>query len=152
MALKKFSKCIFHWYLTFYWYSCTNTLPDILQYYLKCSSGQANPFQQVIMLFPIVFIELHTVVLWYFFRCSFSRIWKNNTVKQILTKIYLCKLLLHHCFVEAVRKSQSIGGDAGWCGRATEISNTWLCQCQGVFVCCWLYNNSRTRQCLRYSL
>lgn len=43
------------------------------------------------------------------------------------------------CFVEAVRESQSIGGDAGWCGRATEISNTWLCQHQGVCARVALY-------------
>ena len=47
----------------------------------------------------------------------------------------LCLLCLYACFVEAVRESQSIGGDAGWCGRATEISNTWLCQHQGL--CAW---------------
>lgn len=66
-------------------------------------------------------------------------------IKQCITKRYFCVFVfvfaclclrcLSVCFVEAVRESQSIGGDAGWCGRATEISNTWLCQHQGVFVC-----------------
>lgn len=57
-----FQRSLILWYLFIY------ILPDILQYYLRCSSGQVNPFQQVFMSFRIVYFLLnHTnsvVSLW----------------------------------------------------------------------------------------
>lgn len=80
---------------------CLPVFPDILQYYLRCSSGQVNPFQQVQDLPGSVLVVA-----------------KGPGPQARLADVSL------RVVAEAVGESQGVGGDAGRRGGAPQISST----------------------------